>query len=131
PATHFVTSTVPATAWPPSPLIRPTVSAAAASLISTHSTLAPSRAKAMAVALPLPQPGPIEPAPTTIATLSLRRSVMDCSYLRPRAGWPTVLRLATPGDRCREHSVCDAAPRVIRFARDFGKHRSNGGEHAL
>src|SRR5882757_8271076 len=28
---------------------------------------------ATAVALPLPQPGPIEPAPTIIATLSLRR----------------------------------------------------------
>src|SRR5262245_18476529 len=41
--------------------------------MSTQNTFAPSRAKATAVALPLPQPGPIEPAPTTIATLSFRR----------------------------------------------------------
>jgi len=39
-------------------------------------TLAPSRANAAAVALPLPQPGPIEPAPTTSATLSFRRPAM-------------------------------------------------------
>src|SRR5690348_1317871 len=53
----------------------PTVSSAAAELRSTQKTCAPSRAKVTAVALPLPQPGPIEPAPTTIATLPLRRSI--------------------------------------------------------
>src|SRR4051812_24957186 len=52
-----------------------TVSSAAAPLRSTQNTCAPSRAKVTAVALPLPQPGPIEPAPTTIATLPLSRSI--------------------------------------------------------
>src|SRR5436309_991424 len=49
------------------------VSSAAERLMSTQNTFAPSRAQATAVALPLPQPGPIEPAPTIMATLSLRR----------------------------------------------------------
>src|SRR5882762_10869107 len=57
-----------------------TVSSAAAALRSTQNTCAPSRAKVTAVALPLPQPGPIEPAPTTIAVLSLSRSI-DCPPL--------------------------------------------------
>src|SRR5689334_2419880 len=51
------------------------VSSAAAPLRSTQNTCAPWRAKVTAVALPLPQPGPIEPAPTTIATLPLSRSI--------------------------------------------------------
>src|SRR5216683_4865805 len=59
-----------ATASPPSLAMSPTVSSAAARLRSTQNTLAPSRAKVTAVHLPLPQPGPLEPAPTTIATLS-------------------------------------------------------------
>src|SRR5262245_13153531 len=42
--------------------------------MSTQTTFAPSRAKATAVAFPLPQPGPLEPAPSTIATLPIRRS---------------------------------------------------------
>src|SRR6266536_1587932 len=84
----------------------PAVSAAAAGLTSTHSTLAPSRAKATAVALPLPQPGPIDPAPTTIATLPSSRSGMPCPLFRRHpevrgakrraskdaAPWLTVLR---------------------------------------
>src|SRR5262249_30870066 len=52
------------------------VSSAAARLASAQKTFAPSRAKATAVALPLPQPGPIDPAPTTSATLPLSRSGM-------------------------------------------------------
>ena len=44
---------------------------------STHITLAPSRAKVTAVHLPLPQPGPLEPAPTTIATLSFNLPAMS------------------------------------------------------
>jgi hypothetical protein len=52
-----------------------TVSSAAAVLRSTQNTCAPSRANVTAVALPLPQPGPIEPAPTTIAVLSLSRCI--------------------------------------------------------
>src|SRR6186713_75726 len=54
----------------------PAVSSAAARLISTQRTFAPSRAKQTDVALPLPQPGPLEPAPSTIATLPLRRSAI-------------------------------------------------------
>src|SRR6201992_3771363 len=70
----FETSAVNAVALPPSPVMIFTVSSAAAALRSTQNTCAPSRAKVTAVALPLPQPGPIEPAPTTIATLPLSRS---------------------------------------------------------
>src|SRR4029077_2490154 len=70
------TSAVCAAALPPSLLMIPTVSSAAAGLRSTQNTCAPSRAKVTAVALPLPQPGPIEPAPTTIATLPLSRSIV-------------------------------------------------------
>src|SRR5262245_903763 len=58
----------------------PTVSSAAAGLRSTQNTCAPSRAKVTAVALPLPQPGPMEPAPTTIATLPLSRSIASSLY---------------------------------------------------
>src|SRR5579872_3523009 len=63
---------------PPSLVMIAAVSPAAAALRSTQKTSAPSRAKVTAVALPLPQPGPIEPAPTTIATLPFSRSI-DCS----------------------------------------------------
>src|SRR5215475_10125105 len=66
----FEASHSKAAASPPSLAMRPTVSSAAARLRSTQNTLAPSRAKVTAVHLPLPQPGPLEPAPTTIATLS-------------------------------------------------------------
>src|SRR6185312_2652338 len=55
-------------------LIMATVSSALARLWSTHSTLAPSRAKVRAVARPLPMPSPgLCPAPTTMATRSFRR----------------------------------------------------------
>src|SRR5436190_1268734 len=69
----LVTSARNGSARPPSPEMMFAVSSAAARLTSTQNTLAPSRAQATAVALPFPQPGPIEPAPTIIATLSLRR----------------------------------------------------------
>src|SRR4051794_30699151 len=71
----LLTSAVNATAVPPSDRMMAAVSSAAAPLRSTQSTCAPSRAKVTAVALPLPQPGPIEPAPTTIAVLPLRRFI--------------------------------------------------------
>src|SRR5215471_17954375 len=69
------TSAACAIALPPSLVMMPTVSSAAAALRSTQNTCAPSRAKVTAVALPLPQPGPIEPAPTTIAVLPLSRFI--------------------------------------------------------
>src|SRR5882724_6101751 len=61
-------------AVPWSCLIIATVSSALARLWSTHSTLAPSRAKVSAVARPLPMPSPgLWPAPTTMAIRSFRR----------------------------------------------------------
>src|SRR5579859_5401896 len=70
----LVTSASKAAALPPFASIRPTVSWAEARLRSTHNTCAPSRAKVIAVARPLPMPSPgLWPAPTTMATLSLRR----------------------------------------------------------
>src|SRR6266404_4506409 len=70
----LVTSALKATAVPWSCLIMATVSSALARLWSTHSTLAPSRAKVSAVARPLPMPSPgLWPAPTTMATRSFRR----------------------------------------------------------
>src|SRR6266404_2713069 len=70
----LVTSALNATAVPWACLIRATVSSALARLWSTHSTLAPSRAKVSAVARPLPMPSPgLWPAPTTMAMRSFRR----------------------------------------------------------
>src|SRR5438105_5834419 len=52
----------------------PTVSSAEPRLLSTHSTLAPSRANVRAVARPLPMPSPgLWPAPTTMAMRSFSR----------------------------------------------------------
>src|ERR1700741_4911794 len=69
-----VTSAWKAAAVPPLAAIRSTVSCADARLRSTHSTLAPSRAKVSAVARPLPIPSPgLCPAPTTIAIRSFSR----------------------------------------------------------
>src|SRR5215468_9311850 len=70
----LVTSAWNGTAVPWPCLIKATVSSALAKLRSTHSTLAPSRAKVSAVARPLPMPSPgLCPAPTTMATRSFRR----------------------------------------------------------
>src|SRR5215475_13551348 len=70
----LVTSAWNAAAVPwPSPIIA-AVSSALARWRSTHRTLAPSRPKVRAVARPLPMPSPgLCPAPTTMATRSLRR----------------------------------------------------------
>src|SRR5262249_42981152 len=84
----LVTSARCATALPPSAFMIPAVSSAAAEFKSTQNTLAPSRAKRTAVALPLPQPGPIDPAPTTIATLPLSRSGMLCPHVACRIWSP-------------------------------------------
>src|SRR5438067_13115381 len=48
-----------------------TVSFSASALRSTAKTRAPSSTKRAVVARPLPQPGPTQPAPVTIAILSL------------------------------------------------------------
>src|SRR5580704_12872222 len=70
----LVTSALQAAAVPCFSRIRSTVSCAEARSRSTHSTLAPSRAKVSAVARPLPMPSPgLWPAPTTMAMRSLRR----------------------------------------------------------
>src|SRR5256885_12860941 len=54
-----------------------TVSRSAFASRSTAKTLAPSSAKRTVVARPLPQPGPTDPAPLTIATLSLSREPIE------------------------------------------------------
>src|SRR4029079_3275420 len=70
----LVTSALKAAAVPCFSAIRSTVSCADLSSRSTHSTLAPSRAKVSAVARPLPMPSPgLWPAPTTMAIRSCRR----------------------------------------------------------
>src|SRR5581483_1477500 len=70
----LVTSALHAAATPCFSWIRSTVSCADARSRSTHSTLAPSRAKVSAVARPLPMPSPgLCPAPTTMAILSFKR----------------------------------------------------------
>src|SRR5204862_5607243 len=68
-----------------------TVSASAAASRSTAKTLAPSSTKRTVVARPLPQPGPIEPAPVTMATLSLSREPIE--PLRIVDEQPLALRL--------------------------------------
>src|ERR1700760_1602338 len=74
----LVTSALQAAAWPCFSSIRSSVSCADARSRSTHSTLAPSRAKVSAVARPLPMPSPgLCPAPTTMAILSCRRMLPD------------------------------------------------------
>src|SRR3979490_1081896 len=73
----LVTSALKATAVPWLCFIIATVSSALTRLWSTHSTLAPSRAKVRAVARPLPMPSPgLWPAPTTMATRSFRRILL-------------------------------------------------------
>src|SRR5205823_1361367 len=59
------------------PGARSSVSFSARSSRSTAKTLAPSSAKRTVVARPLPQPGPTEPAPLTIAILSLSREPIE------------------------------------------------------
>src|SRR5437588_1240020 len=53
------------------------VSFSACASRSTANTLAPSSAKRTVVARPLPQPGPTDPAPVTMATLSLSREPIE------------------------------------------------------
>src|SRR5947208_16522237 len=59
------------------PGARSSVSFNARSSRSTANTLAPSSVKRTVVARPLPQPGPTEPAPVTIAILSLSREPIE------------------------------------------------------
>src|SRR3954465_11702379 len=114
------TSALNAAAVPPSPAMIPTVASAAAALRSTQNPRAPWRANVTAVALPLPQPGPIEPAPTTIATLPLRRFIIVSLLLlfwvgthawlwlprRPDGrGYPTTSGI------CRPHTAAIHRPR--------------------
>src|SRR5882724_11251461 len=117
-------------AVPWSCLIIATVSSALARLWSTHSTLAPSRAKVSAVARPLPMPSPgLWPAPTTMAMRSFRRmSVHSGDWVLLQHLF--VLRLvvylhggehadhgAVEGDG--EHEIGHVLP--AQFALDFGE----------
>src|SRR5262249_33479746 len=75
-----VTSASNATHSPPDCRAMATVSSAEASRLSTAMTRAPSCAKRSTVARPLPMPSPGDcPAPTTLATLSLRRMRISCA----------------------------------------------------
>jgi hypothetical protein len=76
---------------PPSASIIALVASTHSFIASSNATLAPSRASNMAAARPLPMPSPREPAPVTIATLSLRpvwgiRSHSSMLVHRPAAG---------------------------------------------
>src|SRR5262245_4922841 len=63
-----------------------TVSSAEARLLSTANTLAPSCANRSTVARPLPMPSPGDwPAPTTMATLFLRRMESSTAMMPPTA----------------------------------------------
>src|SRR5688572_4744720 len=104
--------------------------------MSTQNTFAPSRANATAVALPLPQPGPMEPAPTTSATLSLRRLAtrilpsfgiefaqvgfqdLAVVVLRQRVDEHIVLRPLEACDLAEAQRVEFACPHVADHVRD-------------
>ena len=58
-AARLVTSMVSASAWLPMALTFSAVSLTPASLMSAHTTLAPSRAKISAVARPMPLAAPV------------------------------------------------------------------------
>src|SRR3954471_24554526 len=63
--------------WVAMPFALSTVSFKLPASRSTAKTLAPSSAKRTTVARPLPHPGPTEPAPATMATLSLSREPIE------------------------------------------------------
>src|ERR1700687_1164614 len=101
------------------------VSLAAAAFRSTQNSCAPSRAKVTAVALPLPQPGPIEPAPTTIAVLPLRRSTQALPVFLKLAGrGPAV----NPSRRPRFALATTLFPAYAEAANRPVRGRCNPGE---
>src|SRR6266851_2345598 len=121
----LVTSALKATAVPWSCLIMATVSSALARLWSTHSTLAPSRAKVSAVARPLPMPSPgLWPAPTTMATRSFRRIVF-LLCLPPPAPSAGKWGPPPPSDGGGREGVLLEHFLVVRLVVDL-----HGGEHA-
>src|SRR5437868_7728902 len=63
-----------------------TVSFSASALRSTAKTRAPSSTKRAVVARPLPQPGPTQPAPVTIAILSLSREPIAAARVPVEGG---------------------------------------------
>src|SRR4051812_16377886 len=96
------------------------VHAAASSFMSTHTTFAPSRAKAAAVALPLPHsPATAQPAPSTMAVFPCRRLaiVSPCSC----SDAPVLARPVAFADVLLEHLADVAArqliPHLDRFRR--------------
>src|SRR6516165_8162491 len=87
-----------------------TVSLAASSFTSAHTTFAPSRANRTAAAFPLPQPGPIDPAPTTSATLFCKRpaigfyETVTLSHYSGQ-GWQRRLFPGRQDQRTRQHDA--------------------------
>src|ERR1700722_4402028 len=106
-------SAAKAIALPPSEAMISTVSVAAAALRSAQNTCAPSRAKVTAVAFPLPQPGPIEPAPTTIAVLPLRRSTHISRFFSKLAGRKPAVNPSIRRDGGPHQLGNNAVPRVL------------------
>ncbi len=122
----FAASAASANARPPSFSMIRAVSRAAASSRSAQTTLAPSRAKRTAVAFPLPQPGPIEPAPTTRATLSERRPAIATSLAMfpPRSSLPdagAAILIARPKDEPFQKPAAPGMPARSKPARCSGR----------
>src|SRR2546429_6116260 len=91
--------------WLAMPGALSSVSFSACASRSTANTLAPSSTKRTVVARPLPQPGPTDPAPVTMATLSLSREPIE--PLRMVDEQPLALRLggAVVADQIDEIAV--------------------------
>ena len=120
---ELLTSPVTVVQSPPSEAMIAAVSIAASALISSATTLAPSRANNTATALPLPQPRPIEPAPVTNATLPSSRFAI---------AFPPSLRPILPY-RTREDVVASQNHRIYLPGgeKEFGFTQANKAENFL
>src|SRR5260221_971493 len=110
-STHALT--MPATALPSvtsqicvaMPGALSTVSFKPAASRSTANTLAPSSTNRTTVARPLPQPGPTEPAPVTMATLSLSRKPIEALRVVDEKGTALGFGRRHVGDEVDEIAV--------------------------
>src|SRR5436190_10069152 len=82
-----------------------TVSFRSAASRSTAKTLAPSSTKRIPVERPFPQPGPTEPAPVTIATLSLSREPIEALRIVDEEGAALGFGRCHVGDEIDEIAV--------------------------
>src|SRR6476469_6242967 len=100
------------------------VSRSAAASRSTANTFAPSSTKRAVVARPLPQPGPIEPAPVTIATLSLSRKAIEAPRIVDQQARALGLAPRHAGDEIGEIAV-------VRHFGEIGMRPVASPEHAI